>query len=94
MLETKFYAPVQRDTLWLELALCRFQPIWTRVSMTLVFLADGRNLILVANSLIFVLLKLLMMLLILSNADYITEVKPLAIVFWHSIFYIPACRRG
>lgn len=51
--------------------------------MTFIFLAAGRNLILLASSLIFLLLKPLVMLSILSNAGHILEAKSLAIIFQH-----------
>lgn len=60
-------------------------------SMTFIFLAAGRNLILLASSLIFLLLKPLVMLSILSNAGHILEAKSLAIIFQHLILYILVC---
>lgn len=60
-------------------------------SMTFIFLAAGRNLILLASSLLFLLLKPLVMLSILSNADHILEAKSLPIIFQHLILYILVC---
>lgn len=83
ILATKFCASVYRDTTRLGLVLCKFQPTLMWVSKALVFLTAGRNLILIASSLV--------MLSILSNADHILEIKLLAIIFQHLILCILVC---